>query len=123
MTRYLADTHIILWSWHTPNRLSAEQARVLDSDAEVLASVASIWEISIKASFGKLTTVIDVADSLVATRFQILPITPRHAEAVRALPLIHRDPFDRMLVAQAKIEGLTVLTADAHFSSYDILVL
>ena len=121
--RYLADTHIVLWSWHTPDRLSRAQKAVLDGPDEVIVSIASIWEISIKSSIGKLTTRSCVAEDLIATGFQILPITARHAEAVRALPLIHKDPFDRMLIAQARHEGLTILTADVHFSSYEVDVL
>lgn len=117
---YLADTHVVLWSWHAPDRLAARHLDILRSDVAVLVSIAIIWEISIKAGAGKLKTVDDVARNVRRSGFEILPIAARHAEAVRHLPLHHRDPFDRLLIAQAQLEGLAVLTSDTAFAAYEI---
>lgn len=121
-TAYLADTHVILWSWHERDELPARYAQILASDSLIYASVVSIWEISIKTGLGKLATVDNVTENLRRTGFTLLPIEPRHAEAVRFLPHHHRDPFDRMLIAQAMSENLQVLTADRNFPLYDIVV-
>lgn len=118
--RYLVDTNIVLWAWHEPHRLSREQSALLATEAEFSVSVATIWEISIKAAIGKLETVADVTAALRSTGYLILPVEAAHAEAVRRLPLHHHDPFDRMLIAQAQIERLTLVTADRHFSLYEV---
>jgi PIN domain nuclease of toxin-antitoxin system len=118
--RYLVDTNIVLWGWHEPHRLSQRQRSVLADDAEFNVSVATVWEICIKAAIGKLETVPNVTDALISTGYQLLPIRPEHAEAVRHLPLHHQDPFDRLLIAQARMEGLRIVTADRHFSSYEV---
>jgi PIN domain nuclease of toxin-antitoxin system len=119
---YLADTHVILWSWHKHEDLPTKYAQILASDSMIYASVVSIWEISIKVGIGKLRTVSNVTKNLEQTGFTLLPIEPRHAEAVRYLPHHHRDPFDRMLIAQAMSENLQMLTADRNFSLYDITI-
>ena len=118
--RYLVDTNIVLWGWHEPHRLSQKQRALLASEAELCVSVATIWEICIKAAIGKLETVPNIADALISTGYVILPIKPEHAEAVRNLPFHHHDPFDRLLIAQARLESLMIVTADRHFSRYDI---
>ncbi len=90
----------------------------------VFVSVASMWEIAIKASTGKLEFPTDRFDEMFAlNRFAPLPIEPRHALAAGALPRYHNDPFDRMLIAQARIEGLILVTADAAFRRYDVSLL
>ena len=122
-TGYLADTHVVLWSWHRPEALPEHFASILASDFKVHVSVASIWEMSIKAGSGKLKTVDNIAGKLELTGFSILPIEPRHAEAVRNLPHHHRDPFDRMLIAQAMAENLSILTVDGHFLAYGVSVI
>ena len=119
---YLTDTHVILWSWHQPHALPARYAAILQSNALVYASVVSIWEISIKAGLGKLKTVDNVTDRLQQTGFKLLQIDSGHAEAVRYLPHHHRDPFDRMLIAQAMAENLQMLTVDRNFASYEIAI-
>lgn len=121
-TAYLADTHVILWSWHAQQELPKPFLEILASDARIHASVASIWEMSIKAGSGKLKTVDNIAEKLSLTGFSILPIEPRHAEAVRTLPHHHRDPFDRMLIAQAMTENLSLLTVDRHFALYGVRI-
>lgn len=96
--------------------------QILASDSLVYASVVSIWEISIKVGLGKLSTVDNITENLVRTGFTLLSIEPRHAEAVRHLPHHHRDPLDRMLIAQAMSGNLQMLTTDRNFPLYDITV-
>ena len=121
MSGYLVDTHVLLWSWHQPNRISPAQQAVLLSEAPTFVSHASLWEIAIKTGLGKLTTIDDPAGAA-AEDHVLLPIVLPHIGAIRALPLHHRDPFDRMLIAQARAEGLTILTADRRFAAYDVAV-
>ncbi len=117
---FLADTQIVLWSWHDPRRLTPKQADILVSDATVYVSIATVWEISIKVSLGKLTTREDVPNALGASGYTVLPISIAHTQRVGQLPFHHRDPFDRMLIAQAQLDGLTILTADRDFAAYDV---
>lgn len=117
---YLADTHILLWAINDDTRMTARHRALLESDAVVYASVASIWEIAIKKSLGKLRAPANLRQILPQASFPLLDIRPEHAEAVADLPLHHRDPFDRLLVVQAQIENLTVLSVDPFFSRYDV---
>ena len=91
--------------------------------ADVYVSPASLWEVAIKQSIGKLSEPIDVAEELRDSGFRELAITFHHAIAAGRLPLIHRDPFDRMLVAQAQCEGLTLASRDPHIQRYDVALL
>lgn len=116
--RLLLDTHLLLWALAEPNKLSAACKKRLN-ESDVFVSAASIWEVSIKVSLGKLEA--DPQDVLAAIEpagFELLPITGPHAAAVAALPLLHRDPFDRLLVAQARTEPLILLTNDAVLTQY-----
>ena len=119
---YLADTHIVLWAMDEFEKLTPTQREILESDAEVLVSVASIWEMAIKASIGKLEIPQPITPLLLDMGFQIFPITPDHVEATRTLPLHHRDPFDRLLIAQAQLESLTLLSADKRLEQYGVKV-
>jgi PIN domain nuclease of toxin-antitoxin system len=114
------DTHALVW-WDA-GKLPAPTVRVVQRAAEVFVSAASAWEIAIKASLGKIRMRGSVSDVARAYGFRELPITCPHAERVRALPPIHRDPFDRMLIAQASVEGLTILTRDPMFARYGAAV-
>jgi PIN domain nuclease of toxin-antitoxin system len=87
---------------------------------DALVSVASLWEIAIKRSIGKLSVPDDLPDTTVQRGFAWLPVTPRHAWEVSALPLHHRDPFDRLLVAQARVEGIPIVTGDPRFAAYGV---
>jgi len=118
--RFLADTHILLWSINDDHRLSARHRSLLNSDAVIFASVASIWEISIKRALGKLRAPENLRIVLPDADFPLLNIQPEHAETVATLPHHHRDPFDRLLIAQAQIENLTLLSADPHFALYEV---
>jgi PIN domain nuclease of toxin-antitoxin system len=119
-TRYLADTHILLWALGDDKRLTERHRAILLSTAEVFFSAASVWEIAIKKALGKLRAPDHLAALLPQAGFRVLDITPVHAEAIMRLPPRHADPFDRLLIAQAKVEKLTVLTVDSQFSFYDI---
>ncbi|MDQ2664748.1 MAG: type II toxin-antitoxin system VapC family toxin [Gemmatimonadota bacterium] len=99
--------------------------RLVQRASEVRFSAASAWEMAIKVSIGKLTlpTVADVAAELVRCGFLALSVELAHAEQMRALPPLHADPFDRLLVAQARVEGLTLVTADRQLSVYGVTVI
>lgn len=120
--RVLLDTHILLWALAQPARLSAP-ARKRIAAADVYVSAASIWEISIKSSLGKLNA--DPGEILAAIEpagFTLLPITGEHAAKVAQLPPLHKDPFDRMLAAQASLEPMILLTNDTALSGYGSFV-
>jgi PIN domain nuclease of toxin-antitoxin system len=122
--RLLLDTHAFLWAIGDPERLH-EAARTALSDArnDVRVSVASIWEIGIKRAVGKLTAPDDLRPHVEAASFEPMTITLEHAVRAGTLPLHHRDPFDRMLIAQAQSESLTIVTRDAWFATYGVQVL
>lgn len=120
--RLLLDTCAVIWWVENSPRLG-ERARVAIRDFDTVVSTISVWEIAIKASTGRLNCPDDLPDQLARHRFDVLSVGLGHAMAVRQLPLHHRDPFDRMLVAQAKIEGLTIVTNDDRFAQYGVPVL
>jgi len=116
----LLDTHVILW-WLDGSRLpKAVVDRIADPGELVVVSAASIWEAAIKAAMGKLRTPEALSDVVVDEGFEPMPITFDHAERAGALPPHHRDPFDRMLIAQALVGGLTVVTHDPAFDDYGV---
>jgi PIN domain nuclease of toxin-antitoxin system len=117
--RLLLDTHVFLWWVANAPMKRAVRSAVADA-ADVSVSVATAWEISIKRSLGRLRAPDDVDSQLARHRFALLPITLRHAAGVAELPLHHRDPFDRMLVVQAQLEGLTIVTRDPRIGLYDV---
>jgi len=118
----LLDTNVLIWALEAPDRLgSSVRAELEAPDADVAFSAASIWEIAIKTSLGNAAFHVDpfeVRDSALRTGFSELVITSHHGAVAGALPTIHRDPFDRMLVAQAIIAGRTLLTSDHLLSRY-----
>lgn len=120
--RLLLDTHILLWAAFSPMRLPA-QARLLleDDDNTLVFSVASLWEVAIKRGLGREDFRVDprlLRRGLTDNGYEELPILGQHAAAVDGLPPLHRDPFDRMLVAQALVEGITLLTMDPLVARY-----
>ena len=126
--RYLLDTHTFLWWITDDSRLSVHVREIIrDPSNEILFSVASAWEITIKAQLGRFELPTDPAsliqEQLAANGFATLPIDLHHALSVAKLPLFHRDPFDRMLVAQALADQIPLLTADPAISQYDISVI
>ncbi len=115
----LLDTHVLLW-WASGVGLDDGAIDVIsDTDNLVFVSAASIWEISIKQALGKLSVDGDL-DAMAAEDFETLDIGFAHARLAGELPVHHRDPFDRILIAQAKVEGLTIMTRDREFSSYSV---
>lgn len=122
LMRLLLDTHILLW-WLSDDRKLAKQAReiIANPDNDVLVSSASAWEISIKTALGRLEIELDdIEEAVVKSGFRALPIGFRHALTAGRLPAVHRDPFDRMLVAQASVEELRVVSHDRVFERYGL---
>ena len=118
----LLDTHILLW-WLSDDRKLAKGAReiIANPNNDVLVSSASVWEISIKTGLGRLEIELDdLEDVVVKNGFRPLPIGLRHAVTASRLPTVHRDPFDRMLVAQARVEELRVISHDQVFERYGL---
>jgi PIN domain nuclease of toxin-antitoxin system len=120
VTAILLDTEAFIWWDDNDPRLGGNARVAIQSASDVYVSAASAWEIAIKASLGKLRTTRRPMVAVEEAGFHQLPVTFEHAEAVRALPRHHRDPFDRLIIAAARVEGWTVLTSDAQFSKYDI---
>ena len=122
--RLLLDTHVLLWLLSDPERLGEAVLAILRGEAnDVRVSAATAWEIAIKKQLGKLRAPDDLEAQLVAGHVTVLPITLAHARLAGSLPTHHRDPFDLMLIAQATIEGLTVVTHDPRFEPYDVPLL
>ena len=124
MAGLLLDTHVVLW-WLDDPELIAAPAReaIADGENDVFVSAASAWEVAIKTALGKLRAPEDLEAALEAAGFAALPITARHALSVRDLPDVHQDPFDRILAAQARVEGLTLVTRDSRLGQYGVGVL
>jgi PIN domain nuclease of toxin-antitoxin system len=121
--RLLLDTHTLIW-WITERPLEQRAAdAITDPDAPVLVSAVSIWEAEVKVATGKLRPEVDLVEETRRNDFEELPISFVHGVAAGGLPLHHRDPFDRMLIAQAQVERLTLVTRDAAFDAYDVEVL
>jgi len=122
--KILLDTPILLWWLADDQRLPAQAAATIeDPDTEVVVSAASAWEISIKQAVGRLEAPDDLLDAMAANDFGTLAITAAHALAAGCLPPHHADPFDRMLIAQAQMEGFTLVSVDGRFSDYDVELL
>lgn len=119
--RLLVDTHVLLWWLADDRKLKANVRAVLAAPANlVFVSAASIWELRIKEGLGKVDLPTDFEEVLGAQSFEQLSVTATHAHSLRGLPLHHRDPFDRMLVAQATLEGLTIVTHDDALRAYGV---
>ena len=122
-SRLLLDTHVLLWWLAGSEQLSRRTRDAIAAADAVYVSAASAWELAIKASLGKLRAPDDLEFQLRASRFTELPITVSHALAAAQLARHHSDLFDRMLVAQAAAESLTLLTADSKLKVYDVKIL
>jgi PIN domain nuclease of toxin-antitoxin system len=120
--KFLVDTHLLLWTAGQSGRLSASAMRLIaDPNNEVLFSAASIWEVAIKRGLGRDDFQADprlLRRGLLDNGYAELPIRSDHVVAIAGLPPIHKDPFDRLLVAQATVEGITLLTADSLVAQY-----
>jgi PIN domain nuclease of toxin-antitoxin system len=118
--RLLLDTHIVLWQLSGSRSIGSEAQRDILAADELLFSVVSFAEIGVKAAIGKLRVPADLRSHLVGAGIRILGLTPEHGLGVAALPLHHRDPFDRLLIAQARAERVALMTADARILAYDV---
>jgi PIN domain nuclease of toxin-antitoxin system len=120
--KLLLDTHLLLWAAGEPKRLSKQARTLIDNpDNEVLFSAASLWEVAIKRGLGRRDFKVDarlLRRGLLDNGYSELPIISNHVVATESLPLIHKDPFDRILVAQATVEGVTLLTIDSLMAEY-----
>lgn len=122
-SRLLLDTHVFLWWRADSNRLKRPARRAIAAADIVFVSAASAWEAAIKAALGRLRIPASVESGVADSGFEKLAIAFSHAEIAGALPPHHADPFDRMLVAQARSEGLTLVTHDRRLEPYDVPIL
>lgn len=121
--RLLLDTHVVLWAVLDDARLWPAARREIMAAEALFISAASVWEVAIKSGLGKLSVPTDLFDRAQAAGAMPLPITWAHAQAVRDLPPHHADPFDRLLIAQAICEGLTLVSVDRMVRGYDVPLL
>jgi PIN domain nuclease of toxin-antitoxin system len=122
--KLLLDSNALIWAYSNQREMSAAAQRaVADAANDRFISVASLWEIAIKISVGKLLLIDDISSAVADLALEPLPIGPTHIRRVQTLPLHHRDPFDRMMIAQAMEEGLTIVTRDRVFAAYGVPVL
>lgn len=122
--RLLLDSHVLLWWLQGSGGLSFDATAAIRSRTnDVYVSVATIWELAIKQSLGKLKVDVDLREHLRGQGFEELAILGEHAAAVQTLPRHHQDPFDRLLVAQARCEGMTLVTYDRAMTAYDVSLL
>jgi PIN domain nuclease of toxin-antitoxin system len=128
MKRFLIDTHCWLWAMGAPEKLNAASAEMIANEENaVVFSAVNAWEIAIKVRLGKLELPAPPSEYVVSCieeeAMKSMPVYVQHALRVAELPLHHRDPFDRLLVAQAQIEGLALMTADQKIAAYDVEIL
>jgi PIN domain nuclease of toxin-antitoxin system len=122
--RLLLDTNALIWTLVSRERLSPIVSDAIEDETnDVFVSVVSAWEIEIKSAKGKLRAPSDLQGALAAQGFRSLAVTMPHAYAVESLPRHHRDPFDRMIIAQAHLEGMTIVTSDRDIRLYPVAVL
>ena len=123
----LIDTRILIWFFEGNKSLSKLRRQIIsNSNNNVFVSIASLWEMAIKISVGKLTLaepLADVIKQIAVENIEILPIAPEHTLQVSILPFHHRDPFDRIIIAQAQFENLPIMTDDSEFNNYKIKIL
>lgn len=116
----LLDTHALLWFLAGNSRRVGKELRAAIESGPSIVSVASLWEIAIKVELGKLDAPDDLPDRIEANGFELLAVSAEHAWSLRNLPSHHRDPFDRLLIAQAQVESLAIVTADPAFGRYGV---
>jgi PIN domain nuclease of toxin-antitoxin system len=122
--QYLLDTHVILWWFTTPEKISTKARKLIkDKSNNIFLSSASFWEMAIKKSLGRLTLPHNLIEAVATESFKILPIMPEESLGVADLPLIHSDPFDRLLIIQAKLNDLVIITHDAKIAEYPVVTI
>lgn len=118
--RLLLDTHVVLWELEGSRTVTPAAREAIEQATDLLFSVVSFAEIGVKAAIGKLSVPRDLREHVVQSGVQVLRLDADHGLAVADLPMHHRDPFDRLLVAQARSEHLTIVTADRRIAAYDV---
>ena len=121
--RLLLDTHVVLWELQGSRTVRPAAQDAIERATELSFSVVSFAEIGVKAAIGRLRIPADLHEHVLRSGLRILGLAPDHGLGVSDLPMHHRDPFDRLLISQARSEGLTVVTADRRFASYDVAVI
>jgi PIN domain nuclease of toxin-antitoxin system len=122
--RLLIDTHILLWADERPRRITPRlRAAMRDEANEIVISAATIWEIAVKRAIGKLRFDRPIVPAVLALGFEILPVAGAHAEHAGSLPPHHDDPFDRLIIAQAQLEGMVLGTQDRRMRPYRVAML
>ena len=122
--RYLLDTHVILWWFTTPEKIKTKAQKIIrDRSNTIFLSSASFWEMAIKKSLGRLTLPHNLIEAVAAENFTILPIMPEEGLGVADLPLLHSDPFDRLLIIQAKLHDLVIITKDSKTAEYPVVTI
>ena len=119
---YLLDTHVILWAFYDSSELS-NRAKMIVNTEQCCISVATLWELAIKSSLGKIKlkqSIQEIADKCEESGIELINIRPEHCQMVASLPFIHKDPFDRLLIAQALVENFTIITKDSLIPLYPI---
>ena len=123
---YLLDTNALICALFAPDRLSSSARKTIENSEHLLVSMASLWEIAIKQSIGKLdidASIPEIVDACSALKIDRLPLQPEHIERIKSLPPIHRDPFDRLIISQAIMEHLTIITMDQTIPQYEVKTL
>lgn len=118
--RLLLDTHVVLWELRRAGEIGDRARKAIQTATELTFSVVSFAEIGVKVAVGKLDVPDDLHDHVLTSGLSVLGLAPEHGLAVARLPLHHRDPFDRLLIAQASTEGLAIVTADQRFADYEV---
>jgi len=122
--QYLLDTHIILWWLTTPEKIKSKAKKIIkDKTNTIFVSSASFWEMAIKKGLGRLTLPHNLLEAIAIENFKILPITPEEGLGVADLPLLHADPFDRLLIMQAKLHDLVIITRDNKMAEYPVITI
>ena len=123
---YLLDTHALLWFFDKSENLSKKALAEITSDKKVFVSIVTIWEIAIKRSIKKLNldkSSSELKELCLKEKFEILPLSEKHIDLIHDMPFFHNDPFDRILIAQAQAENLTIITKDSKFKFYNVKIL
>lgn len=122
--QYLLDTHVLLWWLTTPEKIEKKAQKIIrDKANNIFLSSASFWEMAIKKSIGRLTLPHNLIEMVAAENFKILPIMPEEGLGVADLPLLHADPFDRLLIIQAKLHDLIIITRYSKIAEYPVVTL
>lgn len=122
--QYLLDTHVVLWWFTTPEKINTKARKIIrDKSNTIFLSSASFWEMAIKKSLGRLTLPHNLIEAVAAESFKILPIMPEESLGVADLPLLHSDPFDRLLIVQAKLHDLIIITKDSKIGQYPVVIM